>query len=39
VYVTATEAKRIAERTVGEHVRYPAPKGHKGFEKIIAQRR
>lgn len=32
--VTAAEAKRIAERTVGEHVRYPAPKGHKGFERL-----
>lgn len=28
--VSAGEAKRIAEKTVGEHVRYPAPKGHKG---------
>lgn len=29
--VSADEAKKIAERTVGEHVRYPAPKGHKGL--------
>lgn len=37
--VSVTQAKKIAERTVGDHVRYPAPKGHKGFEKVIAQRR
>jgi hypothetical protein len=37
--VSAAEAKRIAERVVGEHVRYPAPKGHKGFEKIYPARR
>jgi hypothetical protein len=37
--VSAAEAKRIAERVVGEHVRYPAPKGHKGFEKIYTARR
>lgn len=28
--VSPGEAKKIAEKTVGEHVRYPAPKGHKG---------
>jgi hypothetical protein len=33
--VSAGQAKRIAERTVGEHVRYPAPKGHKGLEKAM----
>jgi hypothetical protein len=37
--VSAAEAKRIAERVVGTHVRYPAPKGHKGFEKIYPGRR
>ena len=31
--VSIEQAKKIAERTVGEHVRYPAPKGHKGFKK------
>lgn len=29
--VSAGQAKKIAERTVGEHVKYPAPKGHKGL--------
>lgn len=29
--VSRGEAKKIAERTVGEHVKYPAPKGHKGL--------
>jgi hypothetical protein len=33
--VSAGQAKKIAERTVGEHVRYPAPKGHKGLEKAM----
>lgn len=33
--VSASEAKKIAERTVGDHVRYPAPKGHKGLEKAM----
>jgi hypothetical protein len=33
--VSAGQAKKIAERTVGEHVRYPAPKGHKGLEKVM----
>ncbi len=33
--VSPKEAKKIAERTVGEHVRYPAPKGHKGLEKAM----
>jgi len=33
--VSAKQAKRIAERTVGDHVRYPAPKGHKGLEKAM----
>jgi hypothetical protein len=37
--VSAAEAKRIAESVVGTHVRYPAPKGHKGFEKIYPGRR
>lgn len=37
--VSAGEAKKIAERTVGEHVRYPAPKGHKGLEKVMPKRR
>lgn len=37
--VSKGEAKKIAQRTVGEHVRYPAPKGHKGLEKVVAQRR
>jgi hypothetical protein len=32
--VSREEAKKIAERTVGEHVRYPAPKGHKGLGKM-----
>jgi hypothetical protein len=33
--VSAAEAKRIAERTVGDHVRYPAPKGHRGLERAM----
>jgi hypothetical protein len=37
--VTAGEAKKIAERTVGEHVKYPAPKGHSGLGQMIAKRR
>jgi hypothetical protein len=32
--VSAGEAKKIAQRTIGEHVRYPAPKGHKGLGKM-----
>lgn len=31
--VSASEAKKIAERTVGDHVRYPVPRGHKGLKK------
>jgi hypothetical protein len=37
--VSASEAKRIAERVVGTHVRYPAPEGHRGLEKIYPGRR
>jgi hypothetical protein len=37
--VSAEEAKHIAERVVGTHVRYPAPEGHKGFAKIYPARR
>jgi hypothetical protein len=33
--VSAAEAKKIAERTVGDHVRYPAPKGHRGLQKVM----
>lgn len=33
--VSREEVKKIAERTVGEHVRYPAPKGHKGLERVM----
>lgn len=33
--VSAAEAKQIAKRTVGEHVRHPAPKGHKGLERVM----
>lgn len=33
--VTASQAQHIAERTIGKHVRYPAPKGHKGLEKVM----
>jgi hypothetical protein len=29
--VTRAEAKRIAESTIGRHVRYPAPEGHAGL--------
>lgn len=32
--VSAGQAKKIAQRTIGEHVRYPAPKGHKGLGKM-----
>lgn len=33
--VSVKQAKEIAERTIGDHVRYPAPKGHKGLEKVM----
>jgi hypothetical protein len=34
--VSRGEAKKIAERTVSEHVKYPAPKGHKGLGKMCS---
>jgi hypothetical protein len=36
--VSAAEAKQIAQRTVGEHVRYPAPKGHKGLGRRVMRK-
>lgn len=33
--VSRMEAKKIAQSTIGEHVRYPAPKGHKGMGAMI----
>jgi hypothetical protein len=31
--------KRIAQEVIGEHVRYPAPKGHKGLGSMINAKR
>lgn len=31
--VSASEAKKIAQGVVKDHVQYPAPKGHKGFNR------
>lgn len=33
--VSVAQAKQIAQRTIGDHVRYPAPKGHKGLGAMI----
>lgn len=36
--VTAAEARRIAHDVVGMHVNHPAPKGHKGLEKVMQRK-
>lgn len=34
--ITAADARRIAHDVVGMHIKHPAPKGHKGLEKVMA---
>lgn len=36
--ITAADARRIAHDVVGMHVGHPAPKGHKGLEKLMPKK-
>lgn len=35
--VTARKARKIAHEVLSMHIKYPAPKGHKGLERVMAR--